>query len=633
MVAAVARIAAGVILTARGRLDPSVAGALERLDPDADAAAEALDAAATRFDLDQRERRALALVAAPDLDATIATTIARTHGGVGTGHPSVATVADLCGLDLGRALGPAGRLRRWHLVDTNGAVALPLCELRCPPAVWTRLAEQDPGRLVCPPRDGAASLVLSEDLRSAVADAGEAIARSHPPLVVLWGPAGSGRHALAGAVAAHANLGCDFFLSGPGVSDDAWIDRERDARWRNAVVVITKREGSPDDDARRWLASSSSPRIWIQDTAPDWLTEYDGAAHVVAVPPLSQERRALIWQRVLGARVDAERQARALAARYRFGPARIWRAREFLGDGAATPAALDRAVRATGAAGLAALARHLPPRAPDELIVAAPGRRELDLAIGWARVQDQMRTAWGVGDGVTAARGLTCLFSGPPGTGKTLAAQIMAGQLERDLYRIDLAQVVSKWIGETEKNLGRLFDEADAAGAVLFFDEADALFAKRTDVKDAHDRYANLETGYLLQRLEGHDGVVLLATNRRHDLDGAFVRRIDVIVEFPAPQAAEREKLWRRLLPVGRLAPDVDPELLGALFDLSGGQIRNAVLAAIAHTAARGHEALSMADVVCGATRELHRAGRLVNPLDFGAWADAARQALPKSAT
>ena len=483
------------------------------------------------------------------------------------------------------------------------------------------------------PGRGAAALALTDELCAAIVHAGDALARPQPELVVIWGPSGSGRHAIAVAAAAHAGLGSERHDTGPGGGLESWIDRERDARWRRAVVITTSREPAPDDDARRWLASAETPRVWIQPTAPDWLTEYDGPARVIAVPPLSTERRALIWRGALGDRPDVEARAHTLAGRYRFGPARILRTSEFLGGAEANTTNLDRAVRATGTAGLAALARYLPPRAPDDLIVAAAGRRDLDLAIGWARVQDQMRDAWGVADGAVVARGLTCLFSGPPGTGKTLAAQIIAGQIERDLYRIDLSQVVSKWIGETEKNLGRLFDEADAAGAVLFFDEADALFAKRTEVKDAHDRYANLETGYLLQRLEGHDGVVVLATNRRHDLDAAFVRRIDVIVEFPAPQPAERTRLWSRLLPAPRLAPDVDAAALGTLFELSGGQIRNAVLAAIARAAAHGCDALTMAEIVRGGARELHRAGRLVNPLDFGAWADAVRLALPSSAS
>jgi hypothetical protein len=197
------------------------------------------------------------------------------------------------------------------------------------------------------------------------------------------------------------------------------------------------------------------------------------------------------------------------------------------------------------------------------------------------------------------------------GTGKTLAAQIIAGQIERDLYRIDLSQVVSKWIGETEKNLGRLFDEADAAGAVLFFDEADALFAKRTEVKDAHDRYANLETGYLLQRLEGHDGLVILATNLMQTIDEAFLRRFHTRIEFPFPEASERRALWELMVP-----PEVprdgafDLDALAATHRLAGGDIRNAALKGI-FLAAQDGTPLDQRHLEHAIAIELHELGRL----------------------
>jgi hypothetical protein len=215
MVAAVARIAASVILGARARLEPAIIAALERLEPDADAPAPALDAATVAFGLDARERQALALVAAADLDATIASTIARTHAGVGTGHPIVATVAELCGLDLGGALGPHGRLRRYHLVVASSGVALPLCTLHCPPAVWTRLSDASTEVLVSAPGRGAGTLALTDELHVAIVEAGDVIGRPPPELVVVWGPAGSGRHAIATAVAAHAGFGSDRHDAGP----------------------------------------------------------------------------------------------------------------------------------------------------------------------------------------------------------------------------------------------------------------------------------------------------------------------------------------------------------------------------------------------------------------------------------
>ena len=156
---------------------------------------------------------------------------------------------------------------------------------------------------------------------------------------------------------------------------------------------------------------------------------------------------------------------------------------------------------------------------------------------------------WGFAEKVTRGLGISALFSGPSGTGKTMAAEVLANELQLDLYRIDLASVVSKYIGETEKNLRRVFDAAEDSGAILFFDEADALFGKRSEVKDSHDRYANIEVSYLLQRMEAYRGLAVLATNLKNSVDTAFLRRIRFVVNFPFPDAPQRAEIWRRAFP------------------------------------------------------------------------------------
>lgn len=213
--------------------------------------------------------------------------------------------------------------------------------------------------------------------------------------------------------------------------------------------------------------------------------------------------------------------------------------------------------------------------------------------------------------------GVVALFAGPSGTGKTLAAEIIAGDLGVDLYKIDLASLVSKYIGETEKNLSRVFETAEASNVVLFFDEADALLGKRSEVSDAHDRYANIEVAYLLQRLERYEGVAVMATNLARNIDDAFLRRIHVIVEFPVPEPPERRRIWARSVPAGApVADDLDLDALADGVEISGGTIRNSVLTA-AFLAAEAGTPITMELAVTAVRRELQKLGRLASAADF----------------
>jgi SpoVK/Ycf46/Vps4 family AAA+-type ATPase len=217
-------------------------------------------------------------------------------------------------------------------------------------------------------------------------------------------------------------------------------------------------------------------------------------------------------------------------------------------------------------------------------------------------------------------QGLVALFCGPSGTGKTMAAEAIAHELGMRLYRVDLAGVVSKYIGETEKNLKTVLDEAERAHAVIFFDEADALFGKRSEVKDAHDRYANIEINYLLQRIESYSGVALLATNLRHHLDEAFLRRIHLTVEFAAPKVPQRRVLWSRAF-AGAPVDELDLDFIAARFEVNGGTIRNAALGA-AYLAADADAPIGMRQVLAALRQELVKGGRRAPAADFGRYAD-----------
>ena len=247
----------------------------------------------------------------------------------------------------------------------------------------------------------------------------------------------------------------------------------------------------------------------------------------------------------------------------------------------------------------------------EDLVLSAEKIRHLMEICEHLRHVHQVFAEWGFEDRITYGKGLSVLFCGPSGTGKTLAAQVMARELGLELHKIDLSAVVSKYIGETEKNLQRVFQEAGGGGAILFFDEADALFGKRTDVSDAHDRYANIETSFLLQKMEEYEGMVILASNLRDNMDDAFVRRLRFIVEFNFPEAADREAIWKAHFP--RRAPmgtDVDFAYLARQFPVTGANIRNIVLNA-AFLAAGNGGAIGMKHLLQGAKREYEKIGKL----------------------
>ena len=282
---------------------------------------------------------------------------------------------------------------------------------------------------------------------------------------------------------------------------------------------------------------------------------------------------------------------------------------------------LRRGVRAQNAAGLERLARRIEPEVTwDDLVLAPTVLRGLKEVAARARHRDTVLTDWRMRRGGGRGHGVTALFAGDSGTGKTMSAEVIASDLGLDLYTVNLATVVDKYIGETEKNLERIFAEAGGVNAVLFFDEADAIFGKRSDVRDAHDRYANIESAYLLQRLETFDGLAVLATNLRANIDDAFTRRLDAIVDFPAPTPDLRAELWRQCLaPPLPVADDVDIPFCAESFELAGGNIRSASITA-AYLAAASGQPVGMADVIAAVGQEYRKLGRLVLEREFGTY-------------
>ncbi|MFI7482633.1 AAA family ATPase [Kocuria sp. M1R5S2] len=399
----------------------------------------------------------------------------------------------------------------------------------------------------------------------------------------------------------------------------------REARLRNAGIVAGPVPAVADRPALlRALRADPQPVLLFGDTAwdPAWT---DRPPLVVDVPAGSAAERTRLWLEALdGALSGAEIQG--ATAQFRLGPeqvaraARTARAQAALGaDGRLSAAHLQAGARAENGSALDRLARRVDPAVGwADLVLPGPALLSLrELALR-ARHRERVLGDWAMRPGAGRGHGVAALFAGDSGTGKTMSAEVVARELGLDLYVVDLATVVDKYVGETEKNLERIFTAASGVNGVLLFDEADAVFGRRSEVKDAHDRYANIESAYLLQRMETFDGLVVLATNLRANIDEAFTRRLDVIVDFPLPDPEHRTLLWDRCL--GRLmerSADLDLDFLGHAFELAGGGIRSAAVTA-AYLAAEDGTAVTMAHLVTAVQREYRKLGRLTLESEFG---------------
>lgn len=463
-------------------------------------------------------------------------------------------------------------------------------------------------------------------------------ARSRPLRVYLHGPDGSARSATAGAVSTatgvpvlHADLAAAAGTGADARPGEHVAPVLRAARLRGALVHLDGVDAVRED-----------PAAWSR--LLDELVAHDGVALLagtrpwpvtgdrvtgtvtVTVAPAPDARRRACWAAALARHSVALPAAdvAALARRFRLDVAQI--------DDAAAAAPATAGLRGSGPVRLEDVSAAARDRSGHELAVLT---RRIRPRCGWtdlvlppdtvaqlrelcARVHHRERvlTEWGFDRRGTLGLGTSALFTGASGTGKSTAAQIVAGELGLDLYSVDLGQVVSKYIGETEKNLGRIFDAARDVGAVLFFDEADALFGRRSEVRDSHDRYANIEVSFLLQRIEQFDGLVILATNLRQHLDEAMLRRLAFAVSFPVPDLDSRLRIWQGVWPDVPLAPCVDLEVLAARFPLSGGNIRNIALAASFLAAADGG-VVRMEHLMHATRREYQKLGKALGPAEL----------------
>ena len=591
---------------------------------------------ARRFGLEPVDVEFLLVAMAPDVDARFERLYGYLNDDVTRRRATVGLALELCGL-------PAAGAGRFRFAASAPLVATGLVEvrddglpalsraLRLPDRVVAHLLgddEPDPaigatarvapasrapesptaGRIAGGLRAGIRSLHLRDTDGDATRLAVDALAAAGRDAVVLDVPAMADRpHPPLAEVVREARLrgaGLVFGPLEPLLPERARLIRDLTALVGDVPLVLHSR--------RHW--------------DPSWTAQ---PVVSVPVPPPSADRRAERWARALADATGTAADPALVAdlAGYRLGTDEVDRAVSVaarlavLEDRPVDLAHVRAGVRAQNGAGLEQLARRITPGVDwDDLVLPEPTRRQLDELVLRARHRERVLGQWRMRPGGGRGRGVVALFAGESGTGKTMSAEVVAGAVGMDLYVVDLSSVVDKYVGETEKNLERIFTEAAGVHGVLLFDEADAVFGKRSEVKDAHDKHANMESAYLLQRMESFDGIAVLTTNLRSNVDAAFTRRIDVIAEFPVPDAAQRLALWDRCLG-SRLprADDLDLTFCAERFELAGGSVRACAVTA-AYLAAAAGRPVRMADVLSAVRQEYRKLGRLVLAGEFGSW-------------
>jgi hypothetical protein len=602
-----------------------------------------LDEMAQAFALTLEEMEAFLLALAPEIDPRYAQIYAYLQDDVTRKRPSIDLLLNLLTdsfahkLQLRRLFGENGRLLQTRLLQRigDGEKEFLAQTVRPYPHIIEYLLNDDQldHRL-----DGLARLQPTADLPPLQRVSGEWLARllqanktspGRPPFFAFYGGYGSGRQETALHLA-QAN-GQPLLMADLAALHEKGEETAellycvlRDGRLYQATLYLTHwqamlQDGRPPQPFFADLLAYPHPVIVASEVEWQPVNALSRRpVFAVPFPTLDFDGRLHLWQSHVGQEQGLD--LTAVATHFRFSPGQIEDALATAHDLAQwrgellTTADLFAACRAHSNQKLATLAAKIQPRyAWDDIVLPADTLSQLQEMVITVRQRPLVYGDWGFDRKLALGKGLSALFAGDSGTGKTMAADIMAGELGLDLYKVDLSTLVSKYIGETEKNLDRIFSEAATSNAILFFDEADAIFGKRSEVKDSHDRYANIEISYLLQRMEAYDGVVILATNMRANLDEAFARRLHFAIEFPFPEAEDREQIWRVNFPAETpLAADVDFPVLARRFPLAGGNIRNVILAA-AFLAAEQQEPVGMAQLLHAARREYQKVGRLLD--------------------
>ena len=599
----------------------------------------ALDTLCADFGLTPFERELLLLCAGLELDAGFGPLFAAAHGDPQRSYPTFSLALAALPDPHWSALAPEAALRRWRLIEVGAGSALVFSPLRIDERVLHYLLG------VNYLDDRLLGIVDRVHLASALTPSQEGLAEriaalwSQPardaalPAVQLCGVETADKRGVAAA--ACRKLGCDLcVVSAQNLPADPrelealmrlW---EREATLSRAVLLLDCDELDATDavhaHAVARFVEGVGGLVILTGRERRALRQRPLVSFDVARPTVQEQRT--LWQQTLGATaVSLNGHVETLVAQFSLNAMGIRSAAaEIAGQSVADGSnelgdRLWDACRAQSRPRLDELAHRIASAASwDDLVLPELQRQTLRDVVVQVRHRAQVYEQWGFAAKSSRGLGISALFAGASGTGKTLAAEVLANELRLDLYRIDLSQVVSKYIGETEKNLRRVFDAAEDGGAVLLFDEADALFGKRSEVKDSHDRYANIEVSYLLQRMEAYRGLAILTSNMKDALDTAFLRRIRFIVTFPFPDGVQRAEIWRRIFPAATPTDGVDVTRLARL-NVTGGNIRNIALNA-AFLAADAGEPVRMPHLLRAAQIEYAKLEKPLSASEVGDW-------------
>jgi AAA+ superfamily predicted ATPase len=611
------------------------------------------------FGLDKLEQDIVIICVAAELDTKYEKIYGYLQDDMTRRSPSLGLVMDiLCStpeerLEVRRRFLPGSRLIREKIIEPadgrEDGIQLSTA-LRLNPDILACLigsgVPETAGKPQCSPEAFGPWAGVSDNLQEKLKNSTQYLAGDGGRTVcLLQGPYGSGKREMAGRICAALGKEMEWIDLASLAADEkgfeatAAISRAlRRALLEGSAVYVENLDTLASEDPRylsirSTLAGSleSHPGLIILSSQGpvDLGREMQRRILVLKIPVPEYPERRKTWADALvdipGEKLSGE-DLDDLASKFRFtggqikdavGAARSLAALEGRDD--LSRKDIYQGCRGQSSRKLSSLSKRVEaPNRWEDIILPGDKLEQLRDIVSWMEHKGKVYNEWGFGKKLLLGKGLNVLFSGSSGTGKTLAAGVLASELGLEMYKVDLSSLVSKYIGETEKNLSRVFQEAEQGNAILFFDEADAIFGKRTEVKDAHDRYANLEVGYLLQKMEEHQGMVILATNLSKNMDEAFTRRMHFIVEFPFPGEEYRRHIWKTLLPAeAPVAEDVDFDFLARKLQVAGGNIKN-ILVGAAFLAAENSGVINMEHIIRAAGKEYRKVGLICSQSDFG---------------